>query len=146
MEHFHFLFEEFVAFAELTKFSILGTRDAGFLALFDAFLSESFIEGSNVDAEVFRDLRQCHFRAAIQRDPHDVVTELFGITKRHRFILPGQPKLAMLMSPTRASDPIQKRLRMRFSSRRAAALNEEGLTPQYARKARLATSGVDHPI
>lgn len=36
-EHFHFLFEEFVAFAELTKFSILGTRDAGFLARFNTF-------------------------------------------------------------------------------------------------------------
>ena len=64
--------------------------------MFDAFFSESFIEGSDVDAEVLRDLRECHVRAAIQRDPDDVVAELFGVTRRHRVILPGQPKLAML--------------------------------------------------
>ena len=68
-EHFHFLLEELVAFAKLTKFRILGTRDAGFLALFDAFFSEPFVERADVDSEVLRDLRQCDLRITIQRDP-----------------------------------------------------------------------------
>ena len=42
-KHFHFLFEEPVAFAGLTKFSILGTRDAGFLARFNTFFSQPSI-------------------------------------------------------------------------------------------------------
>lgn len=64
-EHFHFLFEEFVAFAELTKFSILGTRDAGFLARFNTFCSQPFIERADMDTEVSRDLRKCHVWAAV---------------------------------------------------------------------------------
>src|SRR5699024_11310475 len=75
-KHFHFLFEEFVPLAKLTKLSILGPGDTGFLALFDAFFSEPFIERANVNTEVLRDLRECHFWAAIQRDLYDVVTEL----------------------------------------------------------------------
>lgn len=98
-KHFHFLLEELVPFAKLPKLpklSILGTGDTGLLALFDAFLSELFIERADMDSEVFRDLRQHHLRAAIQGDLHDVVAELFGVTRGHRFILPGQPKLAVL--------------------------------------------------
>lgn len=64
-EHFHFLLKEFVPSAKLTKLSILRPGDTGFLALFDAFFSEPFIERANVDAEVLRDLRKCHFRAAV---------------------------------------------------------------------------------
>lgn len=53
-EHFHFLLKELVAFAKLTRFSILRTGDTGFLALFDAFFSEPFIERSDVDSKVVR--------------------------------------------------------------------------------------------
>jgi len=95
-KHFHFLLKELVPFTKLTKLSVLGPGHAGFLALFDAFFSEPFIEGSDVDSEVFRDLRECGFWAPIQRDLYDVVAELFRVTRRHRFILPGQQKLAML--------------------------------------------------
>ncbi|MCW2289015.1 hypothetical protein M2253_002112 [Leucobacter luti] len=95
-QHFNFLLEEFVPLAKLTQLSILGPGDTGFLALLDAFFSEPFVERANVDSEVLRDLRECHFRAAIQRDLYDVVSELSGVARGHRLILPGQPKLAML--------------------------------------------------
>ncbi|MCW2287741.1 hypothetical protein EDF60_1341 [Leucobacter luti] len=94
-QHFHFLLKELVPFTKLTKLSILRPGDTGFLALFDAFFSKPFVERSDVNTEVLRDLRECDLRAAIQRDPDDVVTELSGVTRGHRFILPGQPKLAM---------------------------------------------------
>lgn len=80
-KHFHFLFKELVPFTKLTKLSILRPGDAGFLALFDAFFSEPFIERADVDSEVFRDLRECDFRAAIQRDLYDVVAELFRVAR-----------------------------------------------------------------
>src|SRR5699024_10153684 len=64
-EHFHFLFEEFVPSAKLTKISILGPGDTRFLALFDAFFSEPFVERADMDSEFFRDVRKCDCRAAI---------------------------------------------------------------------------------
>lgn len=91
-----FLFEELVTFAELAKFSVLGPGDTGFLALFNAFLALPFIERADVDAEVFRDLRERDIGVTIQGDLHDVVAELFGVTRGHGDILPGEPKLAML--------------------------------------------------
>jgi hypothetical protein len=90
------LLEELVAFAKFTEFSVLGPGDTGFLALFNAFLSQPFTEGADVDSEVLRDLRECDLRAAIQRDLYDVVAELSGVTRGHRCILPGQQRLAML--------------------------------------------------
>ncbi|WP_251381709.1 MULTISPECIES: hypothetical protein [unclassified Leucobacter] len=64
--------------------------------MFDAFFSGPFIERVDVDSEVFRDLRECDFWVAIQRDLYDVVTELFGVTRGYGFIFPGQQKPAML--------------------------------------------------
>lgn len=81
-QDFDFLFEELVPFAEFAKFSILGPGDTGFLVLFDAFLAQSFVERADVDSEVLRDLRKCYVWATIQRDPHDIVTELFGVTRK----------------------------------------------------------------
>jgi hypothetical protein len=95
-EHFHFLLEELVTFTKLTKLSILGPGETGFMALFDAFFSEPFVERADMDTEVLRDLRKCDFRAAAHRDLYDVVSELSGVTRGHRFILPGQQKLATL--------------------------------------------------
>ena len=64
-EHFHFLLKELVTFTKLAKFSILGTRDAGFLARFNTFFSQPIIERADMDAEVSRDLRECHVWAAV---------------------------------------------------------------------------------
>ena len=90
------MLEELVAFAKFTQLSILRPRDTGFPALFDAFFTEPVLECADVDSEVSRDLRECHFRAASQRDPDDVVAELFGVAGGHSLSLPSQPKLDML--------------------------------------------------
>lgn len=66
------MFEELVPLAKFTQLSVLGTSDTVFLALFYSFFSQQFVEGADVAAEVF------------------------GVTRKHRFILPGQLKLAML--------------------------------------------------
>ncbi|ALD63098.1 hypothetical protein AFL94_03145 [Arthrobacter sp. LS16] len=60
---------------------------------FNTFFTQPFIKGADVDTEVFSDLCERDIGVTIQGDPHDVVTELFGITRRHGFILPGQQKL-----------------------------------------------------
>nr|WP_232299776.1 hypothetical protein [Leucobacter komagatae] len=95
-QHFHFLFEELAVCAKLTQLSGLRTRGTAFLALFDVFLTEPFAERADVNAEVFRDLRECHFWAKAQRDLHEIVAELFGVTRGPGFILAAQQKLAML--------------------------------------------------
>ena len=50
---------------------------------FSALLSHPFIESSDMDAEVLRDLRDRRFRITILRHADDVVAELLGERVRH---------------------------------------------------------------
>ena len=82
-QHLDFLLEEFVPATQLSKFFVLRTGDTGLLPGFDAFLPEPFLEGSDVDAEVFRNLHERDPGATVGSNANDVIAELFRETRGH---------------------------------------------------------------
>src|SRR5699024_820021 len=95
-QHLDLLLEEAIALTELAQLGGILLRLTRLFAGFDAGLTHPLVESSDMDAEVFRDLREGDVWVAVLRDPDDVVAELLGERLGHDDILPGQPsRLAM---------------------------------------------------
>lgn len=73
-----FVLENTVALTEITQLHGLRLRLARVLAGIDAGLAHSLVASSDMNAEVFRDLREGDVRIVVRRHADHVVTEFLG--------------------------------------------------------------------
>jgi len=90
-KNFYLLLEKAVSFPQFTQLRRLGPGLASLFTRLDPRVTEPLIERPDVNPEVLRDLRDRDPGLTVQRDPNNIVTELFRIRLRHDDILPGQP-------------------------------------------------------